>query len=174
MWVDCANVHEETKASKLSLEKREGSFHCGATAENKGRVINKDGESDNDNAPLSCARVLGIDEFTVMEYLIVFGAHKGGDWLNFAAPCFFARLSKCLEKEEEQYGCHVITLSNANSVRNLALVVFVYFKLHVKIFMESTDCIDKERRSAIFSKEGKEQVMVCGVECFDQINKKNM
>jgi len=41
----------------------------------------------------------------------------------------------------------------------------------MEVLMEAMDCINKERRSTIFSTECKEQVMVRGVKCFDQINK---
>jgi len=59
MQVDYADVDEETKVSKLFLKKREGSCHGSMTIEDEGHVINKDGETNDNDASFCCTGFLG-------------------------------------------------------------------------------------------------------------------
>ena len=62
--VDCADVHEQTKAGKLSVQEREVGRQLLPAVENKSSVVHEDGEGEFHDSAGGAGRLLLVEQFS--------------------------------------------------------------------------------------------------------------
>jgi hypothetical protein len=74
---------------------------------------------------------------------------------------------KSLHEKKEKDGCHVVPLSDTNSVVNFHFVLCIDFELEFEVTMERRWC-------TISFQDLEQELMVGSIKCFDEVNKKDV